>query len=94
MAQKDIDISCTGPTPSETDAAHRDKINFSNTTGAPVTITFSGRGVFNPSPGGSTTIEKDGSKTLTVGNANGTQDFTYPDCGDELGTRSGKIIIS
>lgn len=94
MAQKDIDISCTGPTPSETDATHRDKIKFSNTTGAEVKITFTGTGVFNPSPGGSTTIAKDGSKTLTVGNANGTQDFSYPECDDELGVRGGKIVIS
>lgn len=94
MTTYTIDISCTGPTPSETDATHGDKIKFDNTTGASVTITFSGTGVFVPSPGGSITIAASGSDTLTVGNANGEQDYSYPECDDELGVRSGKIVIS
>jgi len=89
-----VDISCDGPTPAEVDAKSGDKVQFNNTTGASVTITFSGTGVFNPSPGSSTTIAKDGSATFTVGSVTGTQDYSYPDCDDELGTRNGKIVIS
>jgi hypothetical protein len=94
MADHTITISCDGPSPETTNVGHTDKVTFDNTTGAEVTITFTGTGVFNPSPGGSTTIEKDKSKTLTVGNTNGEQDFSYPECDDELGTRNGKIKVS
>ena len=91
MANHDIDISCTGATPEDTLVSNGDKVTFSNTTGASVTITFSNSGVFNPSPGGSITIAKDGSKKLTIGTiANGTG-FSYPDCGEALDTRSGRI---
>ena len=90
----DIDISCDGPTPGTVNATHGDKINFENTTGASVTITFSGTGVFVPSPGGSITIATGESEKLTVGNANGEQDYNYPECSGELGTRGGKIVIS
>jgi plastocyanin len=94
MTTYTIDISCTGPTPAETDAHSGDKIVFNNTTGASVTITFSGTGVLNPSPHGSATIAANDNKRFTVGSTKGTQDFSYPDCGDELGVRSGKIVIS
>lgn len=95
MTDQTIDISCTGPTPNDVTVANGDKVTFDNTTGASVTITFSGNGIFNPSPGASTTIDKDASKTYTIGNAKASdeQDYSYPDCTPELDARTGKIRI-
>ena len=91
MTKHTIDISCTGPTPEDTTVTNGDKVTFDNTTGASVTITFDTPGVFNPSPGGSITIAKDGTKKLNVGKIKDGTCFSYPDCEAALGTRSGRI---
>lgn len=94
MADHTITISCDGPSPTDTNASPGDKVTFSNTTGEDKTITLSGNGAFNPSPGSSFPVGNNASVTKTVGNANGEIDFSYPDCGGELGTRNGKIIVN
>jgi len=91
VVDHDIDISCDGPDPEDTDASSGDQVTFINSTGASVTISFSASGVFNPSPGSTITIAKDGSRTLTIGTIGSGTDFEYPDCGEALGTRSGRI---
>ena len=94
MADHTIEISCTGPTPTDTNASGGDRVGFHNTTGADTTITLSGSGAFNPSPGNSFDVGNNATVWKTVGNAKGEIDFSYPDCGGELGTRNGKIIVN
>ena len=94
MADHTITVSCDGPSPTDTNENPGDRVTFSNTTGADTTITLSGNGAFNPSPGSSFEIKDNASETKIVGNAKGDIDFSYPDCGGELGTRNGKIIVS
>ena len=93
MTDHAITISCDGPTPESTPASSGDQVTFTNTTGVEKTITLSGTGSFNPSPGGSFNVGTDSPVTKRVGH-DGEIDFSYPDCGGELGTRHGKIIIS
>lgn len=91
MKDHTIDISCTGPTPSDTTVASGDKVTFDNTTGASVTIAIDSPGIFNPTPGSTIAIAKDSSKKCTVGNISNGTGFSYADCGEALGTRSGRI---
>lgn len=93
MTDHTITISCDGPSPTDTSASGGDNVTFTNTTGADKTITLSGNGAFNPSPGNSFNVGKNASVSKIVGNAQGEIDFSYPDCDGELGTRSGKIIV-
>jgi plastocyanin len=94
MTDHTITVSCDGPSPEQTDAIPGDQVTFTNTTGADKTITLSGNGGFNPSPGGSFNLANNDSETKIVGSKKGEIDFSYPDCGDELGTRSGRIVVN
>ena len=94
MADHTITVSCDGPSPTDTNANPGDQVTFTNTTGEDKTITLSGNGGFNPSPGSSFSVANNASVTKVVGNAKGEIDFSYPDCGGELGTRNGKIIVN
>lgn len=91
MADHSIDISCTGPTPQNTTVVKDDNVTFDNTTGAQVTITFEHPGVFQHSQGRTITIAKNDHATLRINQINQGTGFSYPDCEEALGTRSGRI---
>jgi plastocyanin len=94
MSDYTITCSCAGPTPASQTVKSGDKVTFSNTTGASLSITFSGAGFLSPTPQNMITIGIGGTQVLTVGNVtSGEEDYTYPECGGELGTRGGKIVI-
>lgn len=95
MASYTITISCDGPSPTPLPATGAlnpgDKVTFDNEIPGPVTITFTDPGVFNPSPGSTITLDTDDDATLTIGNVSGGTTYSYPECGEALGTLSGRI---
>jgi len=91
MTDHTIDISCDGPTPGTIHVTHGDKVYFSNSTGAAVTIHVDNPAVFNPQPNGTFTVASGQSKRQVVGDIGNGTGYEYPDCGEALGTRNGRI---
>lgn len=85
-----IELKCTDP--AEVTVASGDKVIFKNSTGASKTISIKTPGFFNPSKGSVGPLADGASSSqLTVGNTNSSTDYEYADCGQSLGTLSGRI---
>jgi hypothetical protein len=87
--QRYLDISCDGPTPVCLEANSGDPITITNSTGAATTLLLANAGVFNPSHGTSLALPV-GDWSGHIGNTS--SDYTYPDCEDESGEYSGKVM--